>query len=81
VQDVAKPPQCLARGCRARIRVDLHRDCLISMPKYSRDHARVHIEVDEQRCASAPGVMNSGPTHSRSVAARRELSVESAEIN
>jgi hypothetical protein len=28
------------------------------MPQDSHDHARVHIEVDEQRCASVPGVMN-----------------------
>jgi hypothetical protein len=35
LQDLAKPPQRLARGCRARIRVDLHCDCMISMPEDS----------------------------------------------
>jgi hypothetical protein len=51
------------------------------MPKDSHDHARMNIEVDEQRCASVPGVMNSEPTNPRSVAARSELPVESAGIN
>jgi hypothetical protein len=39
------------------------------------------IEVNEQRGTSVPGVMNGQPTHSRSVAARRELPVESAGID
>jgi hypothetical protein len=33
---------------RARVCVDLHRDRLLGMPKDSHDHARMHIEVDEQ---------------------------------
>jgi hypothetical protein len=81
VQDVPKSPQSLTCGSRAGICVNLHRDRLICMPKDSHDHARMNVEVNEQRCASVPGVMNSEPTHSRSVAARRELPVESAGIN
>jgi hypothetical protein len=41
----------------------------------------MHIEVDEQRGTCMPGVMNSEPTHSRGVAARRELPVEGAGID
>ena len=51
------------------------------MPKDSHDHARMHIEVDEQRGTCMPGVVNSEPTYSRGVAARREIPVESPRIN
>jgi hypothetical protein len=50
------------------------------MPQDSHDHARMHIEVNEQRGGSVPGAMNGQPTHSRGLAARRELPVESARI-
>jgi hypothetical protein len=51
------------------------------MPQDSHDHARMHIEVNQQRGTCMPGVMNSEPTYSRGVAARRELPVESPGIN
>jgi hypothetical protein len=43
VQDVSKSPQCLACGSRTGICVNLHRDCLVGVPKDSHDHAGVHI--------------------------------------
>ena len=43
VQDVSKSPQRLARGGPAGVCVNLHGDCLVSMPKDSHDHARMHI--------------------------------------
>jgi hypothetical protein len=54
---------------------------LVCMPQDSHDHARMHIEVDEQRGTYMPGVTNCELTYSRGVAARRELPVESAGIN
>src|SRR5215218_2371452 len=80
VQDVSKSPQRITCSGRARVGVDLHRDRLVGMPQDSHDHARMHIEVNEQRGGSVPGAMNGQPTHSRGLAARRELPVESARI-
>ena len=42
---------------------------------------RMHIEVNEQRGTCVPGVMNGDRAHSRRLAARRELPVESARID
>jgi len=81
MQDVSKTPQRLTCGRRAGVGVDFHRDGLIGMPKDSHDHARVHIEADEQCGTSMPGVMNSDRTYSRGLAAGRELPVESAGIS
>jgi hypothetical protein len=81
VQDVSKSPQRLLRGGRARICIDFHRDRLVGMPQDSHDHARMQIEVNEQRGTSVPGVMNNEPTHAPGLAARREFSVESAGID
>jgi hypothetical protein len=50
------------------------------MPQDSHDHARMYIEVNEQRGTCVPGVMNGQPTHSCGIAARRELPVESPGI-
>jgi hypothetical protein len=81
VQNVAKSPQRVTGGRRAGIGIDLHRDRLVCMPQDSHDHARMNIEVDEQRGTCMPGVVNSEPTYSRGVAGRRELPVESPGIN
>jgi hypothetical protein len=81
VQNVAKSPQRVTCGRRAGIGIDLHRDRLVCMPQDSHDHARMNIEVDEQRGTCMPGVVNSEPTYSRDVAGRRELPVESPGIN
>src|SRR4029450_4082676 len=51
------------------------------MPQDSHDHPRMHIQVDEQRGTGMPGVMNSDRTHSRGLAAGRELPVESPRID
>jgi hypothetical protein len=49
------------------------------MPQDSHDHARMYIEVIQERGTCVPG-MNCDRTHSRGLAARRELPVESAGI-
>jgi hypothetical protein len=59
VQDVSKSPQRVTCGRRAGIGVELHRDRLVCMPKDSHDHARTHIEVNEQRGTRVAGIMNS----------------------
>jgi hypothetical protein len=51
------------------------------MPKDSHDHARMHIEIDEQRGTCVPRIMNSDRTHSRGLTTRDEFPVESARIN
>jgi hypothetical protein len=68
VQNVSKSPQRFARGGRARIRVDLHPDGLVGMPKDSHDHARMHIEINEQCGTRVPGVMSGDRAHSRGLA-------------
>jgi hypothetical protein len=67
VQGLAKAPQRLARGGRARVCVDLHRDRLVGMPKDSHDHARMHIEIDEQYGTCVPRIMNGDRTSLRSL--------------
>jgi hypothetical protein len=67
-EDVSKSPQRVTCRRRAGVGVDLDRDRLVCMPQDSHDHARMHIEVDEQRCTRVPGIMNSDRTHARGLA-------------